>query len=170
MTIALAIVVVVIPTIREYRAAGGNRGMIKAIPVVAWMMVTRPFRLAYRILTVITGGAEVDRLQLQQSINQLKGLRTTVDNQLTLKQQAVTHAIAAIVADPALQGALDFAFNAIHNNTNAIVQRGSLDNYKIQWEFLQATLRDRPGNANVQAVKTALDEWEQYLNMRISIK
>ncbi|MDR2432401.1 MAG: hypothetical protein LBD34_01470, partial [Puniceicoccales bacterium] len=60
---AFALVFVVIPVFREYCAV--NEGFTLKTPLIMiWMIITRPFRLAYRILTVITGGAEVEKQRL----------------------------------------------------------------------------------------------------------
>jgi hypothetical protein len=168
----IVVVTIVIPMIREYCATNGNRGMIRAIPVVAWMMITRPFKLAYRILTAITGGAEVDKQKLQQKITQLKGLKPILDVDLQAKQQAVTVAINSVTI-PNVKETLSFTFGEITvNNCRTIIASGSIANSscKTTWEFLQKVLTENKADANIRAVKTALDDWEKCLNMRISVE
>ncbi|MDR2603651.1 MAG: hypothetical protein LBC11_03815 [Puniceicoccales bacterium] len=67
ITISLVLIFVIIPVLREYCAAN-EKFTLKAIPVIAWMIITQPFRLFYRILTVITGGSEVDKQKLTQKL------------------------------------------------------------------------------------------------------
>ncbi|MDR2778704.1 MAG: hypothetical protein LBB16_00230 [Puniceicoccales bacterium] len=170
VAITLAVVVVVIPTIREYCAAGENRGIIKAIPVIAWMIITRPFRLAYRILTVITGGTEVDRQNLKKAqamVGQIKNFAPAIDKDLTDKQVAVDNAITAI-ADANTKGAFVTAFGKLKARIDGIVRNGSFkDDDLTQWNFLQLTLKD---HANLRQVKSALDQWKKCLDLKIMVK
>ncbi|MDR1528073.1 MAG: hypothetical protein LBS22_00585 [Puniceicoccales bacterium] len=60
---SLILTFVAIPAFREYCAAN-ERSTRRLIPLgIIWMIITRPFRLACRMLREITGTAEVDRLR-----------------------------------------------------------------------------------------------------------
>jgi hypothetical protein len=64
---SFALVFIVVPVFREYCAAN-ERFTLKAPFVMIWMAATRPFRLMYRLLTVITGGAEVDMIRAKKAL------------------------------------------------------------------------------------------------------
>jgi FtsZ-binding cell division protein ZapB len=68
---AFALTFIIVPTFKEYCAAN-KRLTLKALPAMMWMIITRPFRLVYRILMVITGRAEVDKQKLAQSLTRAK--------------------------------------------------------------------------------------------------
>jgi hypothetical protein len=73
----------VIPVFREYCAAKKEFTFMAAF-VMTWMHIIRPFRLAYRILTVITGGGEVDRHNLTRKLTEAQ--QTVAQSQETITQ------------------------------------------------------------------------------------
>ncbi|MDR2628730.1 MAG: hypothetical protein LBC30_01935 [Puniceicoccales bacterium] len=168
--VALVIVMAVIPAIREYRAAGGRRGILRAVPVVSWMIITRPFRLAWRIVTVITGRTEVDKQRFgaaQKTIAQFKQLHPILRADLNTKQTAVTAAING-VTDNNTKIALTVATNQIFSAANAVhIPNNFFEQQDVQWKYLQLLVTSQPANANIPAVKRALDDWKKTLDLCI---
>ncbi|MDR1233070.1 MAG: hypothetical protein LBJ75_02305 [Puniceicoccales bacterium] len=184
MAAVLAVVVVVIPVLREYFAEGG-KFTLTMIPVVAWKIITRPFRLAYRILTVITGGTVVDRQELiaaRKTIAQVKESNDVYRRELQVKQQAVTAAIN-LVANADTKAALRVATNRLFNAANVaapapapgggggaagavggVVANNFFEQHAIDWNFLQSLVG---GDPQLQAVKNALDDWKKHLDLYI---
>ncbi|MDR2776856.1 MAG: hypothetical protein LBB17_02325 [Puniceicoccales bacterium] len=165
ITTSLVLATIVIPIIREY-CAKNEKFTLLAPFVMAWMLVSRPFRLIYRLVKAISGGAEVEKQKLLQVAKRLGPL---FRENLARKKQAATRAIE-IVSDDRLARLLGDVFVGIYRNTDKIVQKGSFGDYKTDWEFLQKILRDEANVRGVDVVRTALDEWKKCLGLVIATK
>ncbi|MDR1457388.1 MAG: hypothetical protein LBI47_00825 [Puniceicoccales bacterium] len=178
---ALVLVLVIIPVLREYRAAN-EKFTLKALPVIAWMIITRPFRLVYRILMVITGGTDVDRQKLarentmaqqrvaqseeataqsQRTIDQLKGLHSILRQELQGKAQAVLTRIRAESNEPRTM--LAFVANEIFQLTDEIIKKPSLRNYVTRRNYCQDLIEKN----QFTDIRAAFDEWKKCLDLCI---
>ncbi|MDR2603653.1 MAG: hypothetical protein LBC11_03825 [Puniceicoccales bacterium] len=185
---AFALVFVIIPVFREYCAAN-ERLSLKTPLVLTWMIITRPFRLVYRILTVITGGTEVDRLragqrlakaqheieesrevieQSQKTIGQLKSLKPELLTKLRGKQKAVSDAVNG-VGNNDIKTVLEYTIGRLFVFTSDIFndQDPRSDDCTVQWNYLQEMLTELR-DPQVTAVKNALDEWKECLDLCIA--
>jgi hypothetical protein len=190
---SLVLVFIIIPVVREYRAAN-ERFTFMAIPVIAWMIITRPFRLAYRMLTVMTGGTEVDRQklvavqrangllietndqlaeangQLAEANDRLKTLHRGFRQELQAKQQAVLDAIDAAYIDgrdPGFCNLFKAVSNGIFEKTDEIIRDGFTSSHSSQWDQLQNPVSTDP---QLVEIKDALDEWKKSLDLCILTK
>ncbi|MDR0742131.1 MAG: hypothetical protein LBE98_01565 [Puniceicoccales bacterium] len=165
ITISLVLAIIVIPVIREY-CAKNERFTFCTPLVMAWMMVTRPFRLVYRFAREIPGGAEVDR---QKFIQTVKGCGPILRRELQAKQQTVITAIGRVGCNETRE-LLNNTFAKVHRHTDEILKKGSLGTYKIYWEYLQKILKDEANIAGVTAVRIAIDDWKRRLDLCILAK
>ncbi|MDR1233069.1 MAG: hypothetical protein LBJ75_02300 [Puniceicoccales bacterium] len=169
IAISIVLTLVVIPVLKEYRARKGEL-TLKATPIIVWMILTRPFRLVYRIITAITGGVEVDRQKITQTVTLLKTSHPALRQELQAKQQVVASTINT-VADNDTRAVLRFTVDEIFEKTDEIIKDEGFDERHIlRWNYLQDLISGCGQNPRLANVKEALDEWKKSLDLCILTK
>jgi hypothetical protein len=175
---------VVIPTIREYRAEHRGEGFSwKTIPAVIVLTVLRPviltYRIAARVLSEITGGAEVDRIRTQKELKEKDAEIAAKDAEIAAKDNAIAAKDAEIEA---IQGRAQEELNRLKGliNTNiagltelndqvALVNSTAIffdfnpngveqSTFDAAYARIDATLQEKISTARSQLRKTALSD------------